>query len=81
MLLSRVAFTYYYRFDSQDGTKQHGDIREFAYIHCTDDWEVRIDIRKEFWSVTEFQHLVDVFYYHFLVGNFCLIQGIFHANS
>ena len=38
----------------------HGDIRELAYVHASDDWELRLGIRKEFWGVTEFQHLVDV---------------------
>lgn len=55
-----VIFTPFYRIDSQDETRSHGDIRELAYIHASDDWEFRIGIRKEFWGVTEFQHLVDV---------------------
>jgi hypothetical protein len=55
-----ITFTPFYRFDNQDDNRQHGDIRELAYIHAADDWEVRVGIRKEFWGVTEFQHLVDV---------------------
>jgi hypothetical protein len=50
----------FYRVDSQDGNRTHGDIRELAYVHASDDWELRVGIRKEFWGVTEFQHLVDV---------------------
>lgn len=55
-----IIFTPFYRVDSQDDNRQHGDIREFAYVHAADDWELRLGIRKEFWGVTEFQHLVDV---------------------
>ncbi|NQZ23866.1 MAG: hypothetical protein HRT53_17675 [Colwellia sp.] len=55
-----VIFTPFYRVDSQDEQRTHGDIRELAYVHASDDWELRIGIRKEFWGVTEFQHLVDV---------------------
>ncbi|WDE10781.1 hypothetical protein [Thalassomonas haliotis] len=55
-----VIFKPYYRLDSQDDERSHGDIREFSYVHAGDDWELRTGIRKEFWGVTEFQHLVDV---------------------
>jgi hypothetical protein len=55
-----ITFTPFYRVDNQDDNRQHGDIRELSYIHAADDWEVRVGIRKEFWGVTEFQHLVDV---------------------
>jgi len=55
-----VTFTPFYRVDSHDEQRTHGDIRELAYIHASDDWELRVGIRKEFWGVTEFQHLVDV---------------------
>lgn len=55
-----LIFKPYYRFDSQDDERSHGDIRELAYIHASDDWAIRVGIRKEFWGVTEFQHLVDV---------------------
>jgi hypothetical protein len=55
-----VVFTPFYRVDGQDKNRTHGDIRELAYVHANDDWELRLGIRKEFWGVTEFQHLVDV---------------------
>jgi hypothetical protein len=55
-----VIFTPFYRIDSQDENRTHADIREFSYVHASNDWELRIGIRKEFWGVTEFQHLVDV---------------------
>ncbi|GAA3936270.1 hypothetical protein GCM10022277_35890 [Litoribacillus peritrichatus] len=55
-----VTFKPFIRADGQDSERSHGDIRELSYIHAGDDWELRAGIRKEFWGVTEFQHLVDV---------------------
>lgn len=55
-----LIFKPFYRLDSEDDERSHGDIREFSYIHAGDDWEIRAGIRKEFWGVTEFVHLVDV---------------------
>lgn len=55
-----VTFKPFLRLDDQDSERSHGDIRELSYIHASDDWELRTGIRKEYWGVTEFQHLVDV---------------------
>ena len=55
-----LTFKPFYRVDAQDDERTHGDIRELSYIHASDDWEFRAGIRREFWGVTEFQHLVDV---------------------
>lgn len=55
-----VTFKPYYRQDEFDDERSHFDIRELAYNHVGDNWELRAGIRKEFWGVTEFQHLVDV---------------------
>ncbi len=55
-----IIFTPFYRIDSHDEQRTHGDIRELTYVHAADNWELRLGIRKEFWGVTEFQHLVDV---------------------
>ena len=55
-----LIFKPYYRHDEFDNERSHGDIREFSYIHASDNWEIRVGIRKEYWGVTEFQHLVDV---------------------
>jgi len=55
-----LTFKPFYRLDEHDDNRSHGDIRELSYIHASDDWEIRAGIRKEFWGVTEFQHLVDV---------------------
>ncbi|PCI64979.1 MAG: hypothetical protein COB38_12025 [Gammaproteobacteria bacterium] len=48
------------RVDQYDSERTHIDIREFSWVHVGDDWETRIGIRREFWGVTEFQHLVDI---------------------
>lgn len=55
-----LTFKPFFRLDERDNKRTHADIREFSYIHAGDDWELRIGIRREFWGVTEFQHLVDV---------------------
>jgi len=58
--IDSITFKPFYRVDNQDDNRQHGDIRELTYVHVADAWELRLGIRKEFWGVTEFQHLVDV---------------------
>jgi hypothetical protein len=55
-----LTFKPFYRHDEYDNERSHADIRELSYIHASDNWELRAGIRKEFWGVTEFQHLVDV---------------------
>jgi hypothetical protein len=55
-----LTFKPFYRQDEYDNERSHADIRELSYIHASDGWELRAGIRKEFWGVTEFQHLVDV---------------------
>ncbi|WP_432472878.1 hypothetical protein [Amphritea sp. HPY] len=55
-----LTFTPYYRVDQRDDERSHGDIRELSWIHVGEDWELRTGIRKVFWGVTEFSHLVDV---------------------
>lgn len=48
------------RIDQHDDERTHSDIREFNWIHVSDNWESRIGIKRVFWGVTEFQHLVDI---------------------
>jgi len=48
------------RVDQHDDERTHGDIRELSWIHVADDWESRVGVRRVFWGVTEFQHLVDI---------------------
>lgn len=55
-----LKFKPFLRFDQRDTERSHADIRELEWIHVSDDWELRTGIRKVFWGVTEFQHLIDV---------------------
>lgn len=48
------------RVDSRDSERTHWDIRELAWMHVGDEWELRAGISKVFWGQTESQHLVDV---------------------
>jgi len=56
------SFTFrpFFRIDQHDDERTHFDIRELTWIHAADEWELRVGIRKEFWGVTEGQHLVDI---------------------
>lgn len=53
-------FTPFYRLDSLDDERSHGDIREALYLNYWDDYEIRVGVGKVFWGVTESAHLVDV---------------------
>ncbi len=48
------------RIDQHDKERTHADIRELSWIHVGDNWETRVGVRRDFWGVTEFQHLVDI---------------------
>jgi hypothetical protein len=64
-----IAFVPYFRVDEHDDERTHFDIRELTYLKVAEDWELRIGIRKVFWGVTEFQHLVDIINQTDLVEN------------
>jgi hypothetical protein len=53
-------FTPFFRIDQYDSKRTHGDIRELAWVKATEDWELRVGVRRVFWGVTEFLHLVDI---------------------
>ncbi|MFT6389906.1 MAG: hypothetical protein ACJAUP_003302 [Cellvibrionaceae bacterium] len=55
-----VTFMPFVRGDEHDDERSHGDIRELSWLHVNGAWEFRTGIRKVFWGVTEFNHLVDV---------------------
>ena len=55
-----IKFIPYARLDQHEGDRSHFDIRELEWIHVGENWESRIGVRKVYWGVTEFQHLVDV---------------------
>lgn len=55
-----VVFRPFIRGDQHDAERSHGDIRELSWLYVGDTWEWRLGVRKVFWGVTEFNHLVDV---------------------
>tara|TARA_R110002072_G_scaffold297959_1_gene471308 strand:+ start:20562 stop:21758 length:1197 start_codon:yes stop_codon:yes gene_type:complete len=64
-----IAFVPYVRIDEHDNERTHLDIRELTYLKVSERWELRLGIRKVFWGVTEFQHLVDIINQTDLVEN------------
>ena len=57
---SSFAFTPFLRLDSGDQERTHLDIRELTYLWLKEDFELRVGVRKVFWGVTEFIHLIDI---------------------
>ncbi len=55
-----VTFKPFFRWDSEDSERTHGDIRELMFTYVGDVWEVKAGIGKVYWGVAESQHLVDV---------------------
>jgi hypothetical protein len=54
-----IEFIPYVAIDLWDGDT-HGDIRDLSWNHLAWNTEIWTGIRRVFWGVTEFQHLVDV---------------------
>lgn len=50
----------FYRVDSSDSHRTHGDIREFLLQSSFADWYVSLGLGKVFWGVAESKHLVDI---------------------
>ncbi|MCG8379969.1 MAG: hypothetical protein MI865_10920 [Proteobacteria bacterium] len=65
-----IAFVPFVRLDENDNERTHFDIRELTYLKVAESWELRLGVRKVFWGVTEFQHLVDIINQTDLVENF-----------
>ena len=64
-----LAFVPYYRLSQHDNKRTHFDIRELTWLKVANDWELRVGIRKEYWGVSESQHLVDIINQTDLVEN------------
>ncbi len=54
------SFIPFFRYDSQDEERSHGDIRELLWNYVGEHFESKVGINKVFWGVTESQHLVDI---------------------
>ena len=59
----------FFRLDASDSRRTHVDFRVFSWEKVWDRWELRAGLRREFWGVTESQHLVDVINQTDLVEN------------
>ena len=56
----RVVGEFFYRYDENDETRTHGDVRELYWQQSGDDFEFKLGARRVFWGVTESRHLVDI---------------------
>ncbi len=50
----------FYREDSVDSERSHGDVRLAELLYFTDSWELAAGAGRVFWGATEFVHLVDI---------------------
>ena len=67
--MQSFAFVPFYRISQHDNKRTHFDIRELTWLKVANDWELRVGVRKEFWGVSESQHLVDIINQTDLVEN------------
>lgn len=56
----KFTFIPFYRFDNKDNERSHADIRQMDINIINGNYEFQLGISKEFWGVTESQHLVDI---------------------
>lgn len=61
-LSSNTTFRFepFYRYDENDKSRTHADIRELSYSVKSEISQWKFGISKVFWGVTETQHLVDI---------------------
>ena len=50
----------FYRLDSQDEERSHGDLRLAEFLYYTDNFEITAGFGRVFWGATEFVHLTDI---------------------
>ena len=53
-------FTPFFRYDSADHERTHGDIRKLYMLWVRDRFELGVGVYKVYWGVTEVVHLVDI---------------------
>ncbi|MGH8480831.1 MAG: hypothetical protein ACRES8_00035, partial [Nevskiaceae bacterium] len=56
----RIVGEFFARWDENDDSRSHGDVRELYYQQSGDTFEFRAGARRVFWGVTESRHLVDI---------------------
>ena len=55
-----ITFRPFYRFDSADPSRTHGDVRELLFQSSGMDWHLSLGVGKVFWGVVESKHLIDI---------------------
>lgn len=55
-----LRFVPFVRLDGQDDERTHADLRELFWSYVADLWELHVGVRRVFWGVTEFAHVVDI---------------------
>lgn len=50
----------FFRVDTSDPDRTHGDLRTCNFLYISDQWEAVVGLDRVFWGVTEFVHLVDI---------------------
>ena len=63
-------FKPFYRFDQNDPSRTHADLREAYFEWAMDNITLTLGVNKVFWGVTESNHLVDIINQSDLVENF-----------
>ena len=66
---SELVFAPFFRVDSEDDKRTHGDVREFFWSTLGNRWEFSLGVKQVFWGVAEFNHLVDIINQTDLVEN------------
>ncbi|MEM7080505.1 MAG: SPOR domain-containing protein [Pseudomonadota bacterium] len=64
-----LTFVPFVRWDSADADRSHADVRELYYSLVGESWDLHAGVRRVFWGVTEFHHLIDVINQTDLVEN------------
>jgi len=55
-----VSMEAFYRIDSVDKERTHGDLRVAEFLYFNDNLEITFGVGRVFWGATEFVHLVDI---------------------
>ena len=58
--VDQFSFIPFFRLDSRDDRRTHGDLREAYWQHTADQWTLLLGVNRTFWGVAESNHLVDI---------------------
>lgn len=56
----QITFVPYARLGEDDAKRNHWDVRELNWLHDAYPYELRVGLIKDYWGVTESNHLVDI---------------------